>query len=40
VLINAIAARDPDAARQAMRDHLTARFDALRVEFQTPAPLP
>lgn len=33
VLIDAIAARNPQAARQAMHDHLTARFDALRVEF-------
>ncbi len=33
VLIDAIAARNPDAARQAMHDHLMSRFDALRTEF-------
>ncbi|WP_411891034.1 FadR/GntR family transcriptional regulator [Yoonia sp. SDW83-1] len=33
VLINAIAARSPSAARQAMHDHLSARFAALKVEF-------
>lgn len=33
VLIDAIAARDPDAARHAMHAHLSARFDALRTEF-------
>lgn len=33
VLINAIAARNPSAARQAMHDHLSARFDALQAEF-------
>jgi DNA-binding FadR family transcriptional regulator len=36
VLIAAIAARNPAAARQAMHDHLSARFDALMVEFTTP----
>ena len=35
VLIEAIAARSPQAARQAMHDHLSARFDALRVEFSS-----
>ena len=35
VLIEAIAARSPNAARQAMHDHLSARFDALRVEFSS-----
>lgn len=33
VLIDAIAARDAEAARRAMRAHLSARFDALRTEF-------
>jgi DNA-binding FadR family transcriptional regulator len=33
VLIAAIALRNPDAARQAMRDHLTSRFEALQAEF-------
>lgn len=33
VLIDAIAARNPSAARQAMHDHLSARFDALQAEF-------
>lgn len=33
VLIDAIAARNPGAARQAMHDHLSARFAALQVEF-------
>lgn len=33
VLIDAIAARDAVAARQAMHDHLSARFATLRVEF-------
>ncbi|SDZ48520.1 transcriptional regulator, GntR family [Jannaschia faecimaris] len=33
VLIEAIAARNPAAARQAMYDHLSARFAALQVEF-------
>ncbi|SFJ67655.1 FadR/GntR family transcriptional regulator [Jannaschia pohangensis] len=33
VLIDAIAARNPDAARQAMHDHLSARFTALKTEF-------
>ncbi|GFE64073.1 FadR/GntR family transcriptional regulator [Litoreibacter roseus] len=33
VLINAIAARNPHAARQAMHDHLSARFMALQAEF-------
>lgn len=37
VLINAIAARSPDAARQAMHDHLSARFTALRIEFDNQA---
>ncbi len=32
-LIDAIASRDPGAARAAMHDHLRARFDALRREF-------
>ena len=27
-----VEARDPDLARTAMRDHLTTRFDALRLE--------
>ncbi len=31
-IIEAIEARDPDLARTAMRDHLTTRFDALRLE--------
>ncbi|WP_298972541.1 FadR/GntR family transcriptional regulator [uncultured Roseobacter sp.] len=35
VLINAIAARSPNAARQAMYDHLSARFAALKVEFES-----
>lgn len=34
VLIDAIAARDAEAARRAMRDHLAARFDALRAAFE------
>jgi len=33
VLIAAIAARNPAAARQAMHDHLSARFAALMIEF-------
>lgn len=33
VLIEAIAARDPEAARRAMRDHLAARFASLRAAF-------
>lgn len=33
VLIDAIATRNPVAARQAMHDHLSARFAALKVEF-------
>ncbi|WP_179380744.1 FadR/GntR family transcriptional regulator [Jannaschia marina] len=32
VLIDAIAARNPEAARQAMHDHLSARFAALKGE--------
>ncbi|WP_394155089.1 FadR/GntR family transcriptional regulator [Loktanella salsilacus] len=35
VLIAAIAARNPAAAHQAMHDHLSARFDALKIEFNT-----
>lgn len=38
VLINAIAARSPAAARQAMHDHLSARFAALQVEFESDDP--
>lgn len=32
-LVKAIAARDPTAARRAMHDHLSARFETLRMEF-------
>jgi DNA-binding FadR family transcriptional regulator len=37
LLIAAIATRNPDAARQAMHDHLTTRFNALRAEFEAAA---